>query len=257
MKDLPLRILGAILVVVPTLFFIYLSPTYFFYYLLFLNIGAVFEWSLNLEKDSFFLPIFLIGSLSIYVGSSFLGLRGGLIGITVFLIISLLLILLTEGELSKISLSFLGITYISLAFSHIFFLREMKEGLALSVFFFSVVWLFDVFSYFGGSFFGSHLLAPAVSPKKTWEGFFSGLVGALLVGSLFYFLGIFTLNFVLLSSCLIAVFSLLGDLIESKIKRYYGVKDSGRIYLGHGGVFDRFDAALFSSIAFYYFLRCF
>ncbi len=257
MKDLPLRVLGAILVVVPTLLFLYLGPSYLFYYLLFLNIGAVLEWSLNLEKDSFFLPIFLIGSLSIYVGSSFLGLKGGLIGITVFLLLSLLFVLLTEGDLSKISLSFLGITYISLAFSHLFFLRGIEEGLVLSVFFFSIVWLFDVFSYFGGSLFGSHLLAPAVSPKKTWEGFLSGLIGALLVGALFFFLCIFTLNFALFSSCLIAVFSLLGDLIESKIKRYYGVKDSGRIYLGHGGIFDRFDAALFSSIAFYYFLRCF
>lgn len=257
MKDLPRRILGAVLVVVPTLLFIYLGSNYFFYYLLFLILGAVFEWSLNLEKDSSFLPLFLLGALSIYVGSSFLGLRGGLIGIVVFLVISLLFILLAEGELSKMSLSFLGITYISLAFSHIFFLREAREGLALSIFFFSVVWLFDVFSYFGGSLFGSHLLAPTVSPKKTWEGFFSGLIGALLVGSLFYFLDIFTLTFALLSSCLIAIFSLFGDLIESKIKRYYGVKDSGRIYLGHGGIFDRFDAALFSSLAFYYFLRCF
>jgi phosphatidate cytidylyltransferase len=257
MRDLPLRILGAILVVVPTLFFIYLGSQYFFFYLLFLNIGAVLEWSFNLEKNTFPLPILLIGAISIFTGSFFLGLRGGLIGVTIFLLFTLLSMLLSEMELSRISLSFLGISYISLAFSHVLFIREMENGLILSLFFFFVIWIFDVFSYFGGNFFGFHLLAPSVSPKKTWEGFFTGLLGGLLVGSLFYLFGFFTLSFSLISSFLLTLFSVLGDLIESRIKRYFKVKDSGKIYVGHGGIFDRFDAALFSSIAFYYLLRCF
>lgn len=97
----------------------------------------------------------------------------------------------------------------------------------------------DIFAYFAGSFFGQHLLAPEISPKKSWEGALGGVLGALLTGELLSVL--FKLHDHWWLWLLIAVMSIFGDLAESVFKRVYRVKDSGNILPGHGGVFDRID----------------
>lgn len=110
---------------------------------------------------------------------------------------------------------------------------------------FLLLWSNDVFAYFGGRAFGKHKLAPAISPKKTWEGFFSGLIMAGLTGW-----GItFVMDFVdpadmLFTAALVVVFGTLGDLLQSAVKRSAQVKDSGTILPGHGGIWDRFDSFL-------------
>jgi phosphatidate cytidylyltransferase len=113
---------------------------------------------------------------------------------------------------------------------------------------FVIVWCNDIFAYLSGSFFGKHKLFERISPKKTWEGFFGGLIFALLAG---YILSLFfhdlTLNQWLVLSMIIVVTGTLGDLSESMLKRSAGVKDSGSLMPGHGGVLDRFDAVLFAT----------
>lgn len=111
---------------------------------------------------------------------------------------------------------------------------------------FILIWCSDTFAYLCGRAFGKHKLFESVSPKKTWEGFIGG--GILTLGFSFllaYFFHIpYGLNLVVALSSV--VFGSLGDLVQSMLKREFGVKDSGNILPGHGGVLDRFDALLIS-----------
>jgi len=110
-----------------------------------------------------------------------------------------------------------------------------------------VAWSSDTGAYFVGRAFGRHKLYHRVSPNKTWEGFFGGL--AACVASVLAFNEVFSLNLTVADCLFIAVLagsmSVLGDLVESLLKRSFGVKDSGRIMPGHGGLLDRVDSLLF------------
>lgn len=109
-----------------------------------------------------------------------------------------------------------------------------------------LIWANDTFAYLGGRTFGKHLLMPKFSPKKTIEGYVSGVIATGLLG---WFLGdwLFGGNHILslMIGLAIAFAATPGDLIESALKRWAGVKDSGKVLPGHGGILDRFDAFLF------------
>ncbi len=104
----------------------------------------------------------------------------------------------------------------------------------------------DSGAFYGGTFFGRHKLCPSISPGKTVEGLFCGVVAAVAGGALYgYFLNPdIAMPAILLLSTLLALTGVVGDLIESIIKRSSGVKDSGTLLPGHGGLFDRLDAIL-------------
>jgi len=119
---------------------------------------------------------------------------------------------------------------------------------------FIIIWGNDTMAYIGGKWAGKHKLAPAISPKKTWEGTLTGFIFAAIISlalsSLLLELGI--LQSLLLGG-LISIAATTGDLFESAIKRDAGVKDSGSLLPGHGGILDRFDAVLFAiPVAFFY-----
>ena len=115
------------------------------------------------------------------------------------------------------------------------------------------IYLNDTFAYISGRLFGKHLMFPRVSPKKTWEGFIGGmLIAALTMVVLLYFnRNEFTTNkdylLIAIVSALVSVLATLGDFFESRLKRTAGVKDSGGILPGHGGILDRIDAMLFAA----------
>ena len=116
-------------------------------------------------------------------------------------------------------------------------------------------WASDTFAYFIGSRWGRRKLCPEISPGKTVEGALGGLGGTLLVvgwlGSAFAGL---QLEQALLLGCLIGVAAPVGDLVESRLKRYAGVKDSGAILPGHGGMLDRIDSLLFVVPVVYFYI---
>ncbi|MBJ6746209.1 phosphatidate cytidylyltransferase [Streptococcus sp. 121] len=113
-----------------------------------------------------------------------------------------------------------------------------------------IVWATDSLAYFVGKRFGQRKLLPQVSPNKTVEGSLGGIAGAMVVTAIYYLVSPGTFNgrsffLVLLLSIFFSVAGQFGDLVESSIKRHYGVKDSGRFIPGHGGLLDRFDSLLF------------
>ena len=125
--------------------------------------------------------------------------------------------------------------------------RLSPTGWQWVVLLFIVTWANDTLAYFTGRFLGKRPLAPRISPKKTWEGFWGGAAGSVL-GSLAVkalFLPNLSVPAAVLVGAGAAVLGPLGDLSESMLKRAAGVKDSGRVIPGHGGLLDRIDAVLF------------
>ena len=112
---------------------------------------------------------------------------------------------------------------------------------------FILIWTNDTFAYLVGKNFGKNKLFPSVSPKKTIEGFIGGLLFSVIGGILLakYFIEAKHIYFWIIIAIIVSIFSTLGDLIESKLKRVAGVKDSGTIMPGHGGILDRLDSIIF------------
>jgi phosphatidate cytidylyltransferase len=130
-----------------------------------------------------------------------------------------------------------------------FLFIENLEGIQPVLAFFILLWSNDTFAYLTGKFLGKHKLMQNVSPKKTWEGFIGGIAFAILAGFLLKEqVSILSGNNWIFISIIVGVFGTMGDLYESRIKRWAGVKDSGQIMPGHGGVLDRFDGVMFSVV---------
>jgi phosphatidate cytidylyltransferase len=159
----------------------------------------------------------------------------------------------------SIAVTVLGVAWIGLGLAHLILIREIPEHGVLAAFtVLLAVFAADTASYFAGRLIGRHKLAPRTSPGKTWEGLVAGTVAAVLVP----FFALYEQGFLDVAESFvlggaIAVAAPLGDLFESAIKRDAGVKDSGRLLLGHGGMLDRLDAPLFASIAAFYVLLAF
>lgn len=116
---------------------------------------------------------------------------------------------------------------------------------------FLIVWSNDTFAYLTGRAFGKTKLFEAVSPKKTWEGTVGGVIMAVVAAMIYAYFLETNLIFWAFSALIVAPMAVIGDLIESKLKRTVGVKDTGAIMPGHGGVLDRFDAVMFATPFFF------
>ena len=132
---------------------------------------------------------------------------------------------------------------------------NVDAGCALVWVLFACTWASDTFAYFVGSAIGSHKLASSISPNKTVEGFFGSIFGtiltAIIVGTLIFGLPLIKMA---IAGFVLALAATFGDLVESVLKRFAGIKDSGIFLPGHGGALDRFDSLLFTAPAFYYFV---
>lgn len=139
-----------------------------------------------------------------------------------------------------------GIPYFALPIASSHLLKEMDPWLVFLLL--AIVWLGDTAAYYVGSRFGRRKLAPVVSPKKTWEGAAACLVTALVATALWSAWRLGRMDWGLLAvAAVTSVAAQVGDLVESMIKRGAGVKDSGHVLPGHGGVLDRLDALLFAA----------
>jgi phosphatidate cytidylyltransferase len=172
--------------------------------------------------------------------------------------------------------SVFAFTYIALPMGMLVQLRQQWAGAFYLLYLLLVVWAGDIFAYFVGKSIGRHLMAPRVSPKKTWEGAAASVIASVVVGWLLFHYslplssamlragliqrrdGLFGLEQpavgpVIVLTIVLNIAAQLGDLVESLIKRGAGVKDSGAILPGHGGMLDRIDALLFAAPVLWYY----
>lgn len=189
------------------------------------------------------LSIIFYDQLSLYIPSNLSQAILPLLSIMVLLISTVLV----EGyEFTKAGTSALTIFYLGLGGYSAINIRE--TNLALLVFILIVVFSTDIGAYFVGSRIGKHKLAPTLSPNKTIEGSVGGIISAFILAAIY--LSFFSFNYsylvMLLLSIVLSITGQFGDLIASRLKRHYQVKDAGNIFPGHGGVLDRFDSLLFT-----------
>jgi phosphatidate cytidylyltransferase len=128
------------------------------------------------------------------------------------------------------------------------------DGPRLLLFALAITWAADTVAYFVGRSFGKHPLAPHISPKKTWEGSIGGLFGSLLMAYASHFWLTIPLPHLLVMALLGNIAGQMGDLLESAYKRSAGVKDSGGLLPGHGGILDRIDALILCIPVIWYYL---
>jgi len=165
-----------------------------------------------------------------------------------------------SGSMADLGPVGIGFLYIAVCMSFHWSLRDMENGLAYTFALYFSVWLADSMAYYIGSYMGRHKLCPSVSPGKTVEGaigsVIGGILGVLLAKVLF---DISTMSFLCAAATgiVLGLTTLTGDLIESMFKRDAGVKDSGTLMPGHGGIFDRIDGMLISGPVLYFIVRYF
>lgn len=153
------------------------------------------------------------------------------------------------SPLTNLAYSYMGQLYIALPLGLMSMYYTLPDGAALLLAMFIMIWLSDTGAFLVGSMIGRHKLFPRISPGKTWEGFAGGVLFA--IGSAFIFkycFGEWYESYTIESLCymglVVSIFATWGDLVESLVKRTLGVKDSGKLLPGHGGILDRIDSSL-------------
>ncbi len=161
-----------------------------------------------------------------------------------------------EQSLRDGAMTLFGVLYLGLTLGPLSMTRLLPLGEWLIFFLLLVTWASDTGAYYVGTLYGRHRLAPAISPKKTVEGLVGGLIGAIIVGytARWWFLPELSGLDCLVLATLLTITGLWGDLAESAMKRSIGIKDSGGILPGHGGMLDRLDSLLFTAPVFYYYI---
>lgn len=166
------------------------------------------------------------------------------------------------GVLADVGATFFGATYIGVLFGYLLALRVLHDlpkgdetGSDLVFLLFFVVWSSDTAAYYVGTTLGRHPLAPRISPRKTVEGAIGGLAGAFLAAFVAraWFIGRLQPQDCLILGAALGTVGIVGDLVESMLKRGAGVKDSARLVPGHGGILDRVDSLLYAGPVLYYY----
>jgi phosphatidate cytidylyltransferase len=192
--------------------------------------------------------------------------HGFAIPIFTFIVLALMAVHLVEYERGRdhagldFSVSVGGLVYLGWLGAYLLDLRQLENGIWWLMFVLPCVWMADTGAYTLGVAYGKHRMTPRLSPKKSWEGFAGGVFSAMLGGAFFAY-AYSTWGPLHLPIWMGASFGLaaglltpLGDLGESMLKRQAGMKDSGNIFPGHGGAFDRIDSWLWGAVLGYYFI---
>ncbi len=252
------RILSAA-VLAPPLLYLILKGTPFYFFLLMLPVSAILlhEWqglNGNVAFGRWLVQVMLSWVLLCvsYFGLDVFVLP--LVALALFVMIAAMVFNYHPGKnvILLWSVDFTGLVYCAIP---LLLLMEIQDNLGghFVIMLLLIIWATDSGAYFFGKFFGKKKLAPVLSPGKTWVGFYGGCASGLLAGafvSSFFSLDLLTWQAMLIG-ILLSLSGQLGDLAESMLKREAGVKDSGRLIPGHGGLLDRLDSLLFASPVYY------
>jgi phosphatidate cytidylyltransferase len=172
----------------------------------------------------------------------------------------LLFYLVSKQDLSRslvdVSVLIFGTLYIGFTLGHLLLTRALPDGIFLIFFVVLVTWAGDTGAYYAGMSMGRTPLAPSISPNKTVEGLLGGCLLAVMIALIAraWFIPSFTILDAVVLGLVLTVVGLIGDLSESMFKRSAGVKDSGGLIPGHGGVLDRLDSLLLTAPTYYYYV---
>ncbi|MEK6645502.1 MAG: phosphatidate cytidylyltransferase [Candidatus Firestonebacteria bacterium] len=164
------------------------------------------------------------------------------------------------ASLLSIFITLFGVFYIFWLGRYMIFLAEHFASRSAIFLLFAVTWAYDSFAYFVGSAFGKHKLFPTISPKKSLEGLIGGIgLTIIVILGIKSFTSVIEFSYLhcVIISILLSITGQIGDLFESIIKRYAGVKDSSALIPGHGGILDKLDSFLFNAPVLYYYLYLF
>jgi phosphatidate cytidylyltransferase len=246
--ELRTRILSAVILAPVALGLTWLGGWYFAALLAVAAVAMAFELSNLLSGMGLLMRIMLGGFalLAIWltaIGGPFVALLASLMGLTFAVTIS---IMRSTPALSPV----IAFPYLILPLISLVWLRLDPEFGRVAIFWLLItVWATDTFAYFAGRSIGGPKLAPRLSPNKTWAGLVGGMVGAALVGAITAnWFGLGSPLGLGLVSALLAVVAQAGDIFESALKRHAGVKDSGKLIPGHGGVLDRVDGIVTAAV---------
>jgi len=257
------RRIYTVLVLAPLLYAVirYLPPLAFSCVVVLAGALALFEFyrlCFSNRSHSWLMGIGLAGFAAVILGAhrpeiivpSLLAALVGIISIPLFSRAPL------EQSLRDGAMTLFGVLYLGLTLSPLSMTRLLPQGEWLIFFLLLVTWASDTGAYYIGTIYGRHRLAPTISPKKTVEGLVGGLIGAIIVSYAvrWWFLPELSGLDCLVLATLLTITGLWGDLTESAMKRSVGIKDSGGILPGHGGMLDRLDSLLFTAPAFYYYV---
>ena len=257
------RRIYTVLVLAPLLYAVirYLPPLVFSGVVVLAGALALFEFyrlCFSDRSQSWLIGIGLIGFAAVILGAhwpniivpSLLATLIGIISVPLFSRAPL------EQSLKDGAMTLFGVLYLGLTLGPLSMTRLLPQGEWLIFFLLLVTWASDTGAYYIGTLYGRHRLAPTISPKKSYEGLVGGLIGAIIAAYIirWWFLPELSGLDCLVLGTLLTITGLWGDLTESAMKRSVGLKDSGGILPGHGGMLDRLDSLLFTAPAFYYYV---
>jgi phosphatidate cytidylyltransferase len=254
-SDLLSRVLVAIPLAIATIIFIDLGGLPFQLFIIAAGLICMHEGYRLLAA---WRPVAVVGfaALAAMVFAAKSGGQGGVLEVAMAAVpITVLVVLVREQARPTVAVggTLLGVYWIGLAFGHAELLRQLPHGDGVLIDVLVGTFVGDTAAYFGGRLFGRRQLAPKVSPGKTVEGLFFGMLGAVLA---IFIAGLYqtwlTQGNALLLGVAVAVLGPLGDLFESLVKRDAGAKDAGTLFGAHGGALDRLDGAIFTVVAGYY-----
>ncbi|NFV11393.1 phosphatidate cytidylyltransferase [Clostridium sporogenes] len=256
------RYIGA-LVLAPFVIFLFIGGVFLKWGILALSLGGMYEFY-KVVKNKDIHPIEIIGYLLCLI--YYIPLLNTINYKNIFYIVTLAVFILLaipvinlKYNFIDVAITLLGFLYVPIFFSFIVLVNNKNYGNYLVWLIFISAWLCDTTAYYVGKYFGKNKLCPKVSPKKTIEGSIGGIIGASLACTIFgiiifkFGVNIEIIHYVLIGS-ICGIVCQFGDLVASSTKRYAGVKDYSNLIPGHGGILDRFDSILFSSVAVYYYL---
>ncbi|QHT60731.1 phosphatidate cytidylyltransferase [Paenibacillus lycopersici] len=247
------RIISGVLAGAAFMVLTVLGGWYFFALLLFLTIVGMTEY-IRMNGVSMKQPlawIAMAGVLLLFLPWGDLGLNQPaalhMIWMLMFVLLSVTVLTKNEVTIDGAALMLLGALYVGYGFHAMYDIRNAdSHGLMTTIMAFFAIWASDVGAYFTGKAIGKNKLWPAISPNKTVEGSLGGVVLSLIIALVFAFIypDVISIGRAIMIGLIAAVAGQLGDLIQSAYKRVRGIKDSGSIMPGHGGVLDRCDSWL-------------
>lgn len=248
--DLGVRALSAVVLIPAVLADVWAGGIWFHLFVALIGILMAQEWVTIVHDED---PVqFALHAAAAMCGALLpldVGLTGGLAAIAILAVLSAALAYyrMPEGPRWR----YFGVLYVALPPIALVLLREDPQyGIAAIIWVMVVVWMADTLAYFAGRIIGGPKLAPRLSPKKTWAGLGGAMAGSALAAvAVALLLGLPSILVLALLAAALAVVEQGGDLFKSAMKRHYGVKDSGRLIPGHGGVIDRVDGLVAVAMA--------